>query len=231
MYRMSTPKVIVALPAYNEEKCIATIVRRVKEYTDMVIVLDDGSTDVTAWEAMVAEAEVVYHNTNKGYGSAIQSILAKARDTDFDVLVVIDADGQHFPSDIPALIASVLEGYDLAIGSRKGSDVPAYRRLGGTVLSIFTSILSGQYVKDSQCGFRAYSKRAVGLINPKETGMAISSEIIWEATKHGLRITEVPISVMYTDDSSTHNPIKQGFYTLWRIIVMIARRRLDGHKH
>ncbi|GAH53393.1 unnamed protein product, partial [marine sediment metagenome] len=167
----------------------------------------------------------ISHDRNKGYGAAIQSILAYAKGVDFDVLVIMDADNQHSPDDIPALVAAIEEGYDLAIGSRKGSDVPGYRRVGGTVLSIFTFLLSGRYVKDSQCGFRAYSKRAVALIAPQETGMAISSEIIAEATKHGLIITGVPISVRYTDDSSTHNPVKQGFYTLWRILVMMVRRR------
>jgi len=223
---MDTPKVIVALPAYNEEKYIADIVHKALKYTDTVVVIDDGSTDGTAWRAVDAGAKLIQHGTNKGYGSAIQSILVQARYTNFDALVIIDADTQHDTADIPALVQAIHDGYDLAIGFRKGSDVPAYRRLGGTVLSIFTSILSTVYVKDSQCGFRAYSKKAVELINPKETGMAISSEIISEATKHELRIVEIPIAVRYTADSSTHNPIKQGFYTLWRVLVLIWRRRL-----
>ena len=217
---------IVALPAYNEGKYIADIVQAVKKHADTVIVLDDGSTDDTAWEAIGAGAKLIQHKTNKGYGSAIQTILAKTRDTDFDVLVIIDADNQHFPDDIPALVEAVRSGYDLAIGQRARKDVPTFRRVGGTVLSVFTFLLSGKWVKDSQSGFRAYSKKAVELIDLKETGMAVSSEIISEATKHGLNIVEVPISVRYTDDSSTHNPIKQGFYTLWRIVVIIARRRI-----
>jgi len=220
---MTAPRVIVALPAYNEDQYIADIVHKVKKHTDTVVVVDDGSTDGTAWRATDAGAYLIQHTVNKGYGSAIQSILTEVGATNFDVLVIIDADEQHSPDDIPALVVAVLNGYDLAIGSRKGSDVPAYRRLGGTILSIFTYFLSNRYVKDSQCGFRAYSKQAVDMIRLQETGMAVSSEIIYEATKHELRIVEVPISVRYTDDSSTHNPIKQGFYTLWRILVMMAK--------
>jgi len=221
-------KVIVALPAYNEEKYIAGIVSKATRYADTVLVLDDGSTDDTAWDAMEAGAQVEYHRNNKGYGATIQSILDYARREKPDVLVTIDADGQHSPAEIPALVQAIRDGYDLSIGCRAGKDVPFYRRVGGTTLSVFTYLLSGFWVKDSQCGFRAYSRRAVGLIRPKENGMAVSSEIVAQAAWNRLKITEVPISVRYTDDSSTHNPWKQGFYTLWRILVMIARRRL-GH--
>ena len=142
------------------------------------------------------------------------------------MLVIIDADTQHDPNDIPMLVKAVDGGYDLAIGCRAGKDVPVYRRIGGTILSVFTWILSGYWVRDSQCGFRAYSKRAVELVRPIENGMAVSSEIVALAAWNRLRITEVPISVRYTDDSSTHNPWKQGVYTLQRILVMMSRRRL-----
>jgi len=218
-------RIIVALPAYNEEKYIASIVSEVIKCADAVMVLDDGSTDDTAWEAIGAGAQVEYHHDNKGYGATIQSILRYARREKPDVLVIMDADNQHSPDDIPALVKAIRDGYDLAIGRRAGSDVPFYRRVGGTTLSVFTYLLSGFWVKDSQCGFRAYSRRATDMIRPSENGMAVSSEIISEATRNGLRIREIPISVRYTEDSSTHNPWKQGFYTLWRILVMIVRRR------
>jgi len=219
-------KVIVALPAHNEGKYIAGIVSKVVRYTNTVLVLDDGSSDATAWEAMGAGAQVEYHHRNKGYGATIQSILGYARSEKPDVLVIMDADNQHSPDDIPALVKAILDGYDLAIGCRAGKDVPFYRRVGGTMLSVLTYLLSGVWVKDSQCGFRAYSRDAVDMIRLKENGMAVSSEIVALAAWGELRITEVPISVKYTDDSSTHNPWKQGFYTLWRILVMIVRRRL-----
>ena len=219
-------KIVVALPAFNEEKYIAGIVSKATQHADMIFVLDDGSTDNTINESRRAGAEVIQHLENKGYGATIQDILSSVRGSKFDVLVVIDADGQHTPEDIPNLVGAIQEGADLAIGCRAGKDVPFYRRLGGTTLSVFTYLLSGVWVKDSQCGFRAYSKRAVGKICPKENGMAVSSEIVALAAWEKLRITEVPISVRYLEDSSTHNPWKQGFYTLWRLIVLIVRRRL-----
>ncbi len=217
--------IVVALPAYNETQYIGTLIAEAKKYANEVIVVDDGSSDNTAEVARAAGATVISHDGNLGYGSAIQSILSMARTRDLDVLVIIDADTQHDPKEIPLLAGPIFVGYDLAIGSRSGRDVPKYRRIGGLVLSIFTRILSGESVADSQSGFRAYSKRAVELIRPREKGMAISSEIVSEATKHGLMITEVPISIRYTADSSTHNPIAQGFYTLWRVLIMIVRRK------
>ena len=216
--------VVVALPAYNEAKYVAGIVRKSAQYADRVLVLDDGSTDETHWEAIVAGAEVIAHLKNKGYGATIQDILSAVRGSDnCDVLVIIDADNQHDPDDIPVLVDAVRQGYDLVIGCRDGRDVPFYRRIGGTVLSIASWVLSRVWVRDSQCGLRAYSPRAVQLIRPKENGMPVGSEVIGIAGRAGLKIKEVPISVKYLDDSSTHNPWKQGFYTLWRIAVMIAK--------
>jgi len=219
-------RVVVALPAYNEEKYIAGVVGRATRYADRVFVLDDGSTDETTWRAIGAGAEVIQHLENKGYGATIQDILSSVRGSEFDVLVIMDSDTQHDATDIPKLVKAIEDGYDLAIGCRAGRDVPFYRRVGGTILSVFTWILSGVRVRDSQCGFRAYSKKAVGKICPKENGMAVSSEIVALANWSRLKIIEVPILVRYTEGSSTHNPVKQGFYTLWRIVVMIVRRRL-----
>ena len=225
-------KLVVALPAYNEDKYIADIVSRTAKHADMVVVLDDGSTDGTARRAIDAGAEVIQHLENKGYGVTIQDILSSARGwSKFDVLVIMDSDGQHSPSDIPELVKAIEDGYDLAIGCRDGKYVPFYRRIGGTILSVATWMLSGVWVRDSQCGFRAYSPRAVELICPKENGMAVSSEIVALAAWAGLRIKEAPIKVKYLEDSSTNNPWKQGFYTLWRVVVMTARRRARRTGH
>ena len=221
-----TGKVIVAMPAYNEGKYIADIVSRATGYADMIFVIDDGSTDNTTREAERTGAEVIQHLDNKGYGATIQDILSSMRGTSFGMLVIIDSDNQHDTADIPKLVKTIRDEADLVIGCRAGKDVPFYRRIGGTTLSVFTWMLSGVWIKDSQCGFRAYSKRAVDMIRPKEKGMAVSSEIVALAAWAGLKIVEVPIRIRYSEDSSTHNPWKQGFYTLWRIVVMIVRRRL-----
>jgi len=225
---MDKKKLIVFLPAYNESAHISSVITESRRFTDSVVVIDDGSTDDTIVVAQSSSAVVLLNNKNCGYGFTIQRILQEARSNNIVTLVILDADGQHSPADIPRLVEAVEDGYDLVIGCRAGRDVPGYRRIGGTILSVFTFALSGRWVRDSQCGFRAYSYRAVDLIRPKENGMAVSSEIVALAAWASLKIMEVPISVKYLEDSSTHNPVKQGFYTLWRLVVMIARKRLLG---
>ena len=218
------PKVVVALPSYNEGHYIKKMIAEVRKYADEVLVVDDGSTDSTARLAKLAGATVIRHGKNLGYGATIMTILTEARKRVFDALVIIDADTQHNPSDIPHLVKPVLNGYDIAIGSRSRKDIPPYRYVGGRVLSVLTRIFSGKNVFDSQSGFRCFSPRAVIVLKLREKGMAISSEMIFEAAKRNLRITEVPISVKYTKDGSTMNPVVQGFYTLFRVIVMGTKR-------
>lgn len=216
--------VIIGMPAFNEEKYVGNLVRQCKQYTDDVLVVNDGSTDRTSVEATLAGAKVYSHESNRGYGGAIQSIFNNVRGTPFDVLIILDSDNQHDSSDVPKLVDAVIDGNDVVIGHRNSDQIPKYRFFGIKVLSEFTQILSGASV-DSQSGFRAYSPKAVNVLHPKENGMAISSEIINLATQKGLKIAEVPISVRYLKDSSTQNPVTHGVGTLTRLFVMISERK------
>ena len=221
------PKIIAGMPAYNEAKYIGSLVLQVRQHADEVIVVDDGSSDHTARIAELAGATVVRHGENKGYGSAIQSLLAEAKKQNADILVILDADSQHNPEEIPSLIDAVSAGSDVVIGSRemRSNVIAPYRRLGQRVLSRLTYIASRKKLSDPESGFRAYSRKALATLELKEKGMAISSEIVSEAAARGLKVTEVPISVTYTKDGSTMNPIKHGFGVLNRIMVMISERR------
>ncbi len=227
MAKPSQPKILVGMPAYNEEKYIGSIVLKARQYADEVIVLDDGSTDDTSEIARLAGAIVIRYEENKGYGAAIQSLLAEAKRRASDVLVLIDADSQHNPEEIPHLIEPISEGFDLVIGSREQQrdNIPPYRRIGQRVISYFSSILSRKKLSDSESGFRVFSKKAIAILELRENGMAVSAETIANAAENGLKITERPISIRYTRDGSTLNPIVHGFEVLRRIIAMISERR------
>ncbi len=228
MDELSRSKIVVGMPAYNEEKYIGSMVLEAQQYADEVIVVDDGSIDRTSKVAELAGATVVRHMENKGYGSAIQSIFVEAKRRNPDILVILDADSQHNPNEIPSLTKAIREGFDIVIGSRKmriSSNIPPFRRIGQKVLSYFTNVLSRGEIADTESGFRAYSRKAIATLELKEKGMAVSSEIVSEASRKSLRIGEVPISVTYTRDGSTLNPIRHGFGVLHRIMVMISERR------
>jgi glycosyltransferase involved in cell wall biosynthesis len=220
-------RVLAGIPAYNEARYVGSIILQARQYVDEVIMVDDGSTDNTARIAELAGATVILHNQNRGYGAAIQSILAEAKKRNSDVLVLLDADSQHNPNEIPSLIKAVSEGFDLVIGSREAQKdkTPYYRRIGQKVLLRSTRLASKTNISDSECGFRAFSQRAISELELKASGMAVSSETIVRAAEKNLRITEVPISNIYTMDGSTLNPIRHGIEVLSRIIAMILQRR------
>ena len=227
MGELSQPRVIAAMPAYNEESYIGTMVLKTKQYVDEVIVVDYGSTDNTSEIARLAGATVVQHTKNKGYGAAIQSIFAEAKKRKPDILVLLDADAQHNPNDIPRLIKPISEGFDIVIGSRKlqKKNIPFYRRVGQKVLLHSTRALSGKKLSDTESGFRCFSKKAIDALELKENGMAVSAETIAEAARKSLKVAEVPISITYTKDSSTLNPVAHGLGVLTRIIAMISERK------
>lgn len=218
---------LAGIPAYNEARYVGSIVVQANQYVDEVVVVDDGSTDNTVKVAEFAGATVVRHDGNKGYGAAIQSILSEAKKRNADVLVVLDADAQHDPNEIPSLIRPILEGFDLVVGSREAQKdkTPRYRRIGKEVIFRSTRLASKTNISDSECGFRAFSKKAMSELELNASGMAVSSETIVRATDKDLKITEVPISNIYTTDGSTLNPIRHGVDVLTRIIVMISERR------
>ncbi len=189
---------IACIPAYNEEQSIAKIILGSKKYVDIIVVVDDGSSDATSDIAHSLGAHVVRHEQNEGYGAALRTCFRVAREIGADRMVIIDADGQHDPEEIPKLLLPLSRGADLVIGSRfcngNGKDIPAYRKIGMKVLDITTSIAGGISVTDSQSGFRAYSKRAIDSICIDENGMSAGSEILLQAKNLNFCAKEVPIT-------------------------------------
>ena len=207
-------KITIGLPAYNEEKNIASVITKLKKITDSIIVCDDGSSDMTSEISKNLGAVVISHKKNMGYGAALRTIFQKSVELDSDILVTFDADGQHRIEDINKILQPLENNEaDVVIGSRfldNESKIPNYRKIGIKVITKVTNASLKKKLTDSQSGFRAYNKQALAQISPSEMGMGISTEILIKASSKGLRIAEIPITVLYHDDSSTHNPVSHG---------------------
>jgi glycosyltransferase involved in cell wall biosynthesis len=221
------PRIVAAIPCFNEDRFIGSVVAKARKFVDTVIVIDDGSTDASAEVAHAAGAIVCRHQSNEGYGAAIRSALEKCRELDAEVAVTLDADGQHDPRDLPNLVEPVLEGRaDIVVGSRflgKGNEAPFYRRVGQRILNAATNLTAGRKVGDSQSGYRAYSSRALHALNLSESGMSVSSEILLATRDCGLTVAEVPIAVSYSGKSK-RNPVGHGVSVLARILVLVSLR-------
>ena len=213
-------KITVGIPAYNEEKNIASIIVKLKKIVDTIIVCNDGSNDSTSEIAKNLGVIVIDHSKNLGYGAGIHSIFRKAREINSDVLVTIDADGQHRIEDIKKVVEPIEKGEaDLIIGSRflgtTQKQIPEYRKIGIKLITKVTNSSLKNKITDSQSGFRAYSKNVVSKLNVSDIGMGISTEILIKSSAHGFRIAEVPITVLYDGDTSTHNPVSHGTSVLF----------------
>ena len=208
-------KITVGIPAFNEEKNIASIIQKLNEFADTVIVCNDGSTDNTGKIAEKMGAVVITHEQNLGYGGAIRSLFLKARELDSDLLVTLDSDGQHRTSDILPVVDPIITNQaDVVIGSRflqdNQEDMPKYRKIGIKMITSLANSSLEESVTDSQSGFRAYGKNILSEITPSENGMGVSNEILMKVSKKNFKIIEVPIVVSYEGDTSTQHPLSHG---------------------
>ena len=217
---------LVCIPAFNEEGAIGKLVRKTLSYVDSVVVCDDGSSDNTAKEAENSGAHVIVHDENRGKGSALKSLFEHARHSSADIIVTIDGDGQFLPEEIKKLTKPIIEKTsDIVVGYRFDNDteMPSYRKIGNKILDHATNIATSIPIRDTQSGFRAYSKNAIELIEFSNDGFTADSEILIDASKHGLRISEEKITVIYDTGrrTSTKNPILHGSSVLGSLIEMI----------
>ncbi len=220
--------IVVIIPAYNEAEHIADVVRQSSQYADEVIVVDDGSKDNTAEIAEKAGASVIRHQRNQGKGVALTTGFEVVRHLNPRVVVTIDADGQHDPQQIINVITPVKNGQaDIVIGSRyldNHSDVPLHRILGHWVFNFITNQTSGTFVTDSQSGFRAFSSEAISKIRFKSTSFSVESEMQFLANDYNLKVTEVPITILYEDPPKRH-VIVHGLIVLNGIAHMVWHSR------
>jgi len=219
-------KCITLIPAYNEEKAIERVVQCTRKYSD-VIVVDDGSTDNTYHLANGAGAKVIKHERNRGKGAAIKSGLRKALKNDYDILILLDGDGQHDPDCIPLFLSSI-EDNELVIGSRfkNGSppNMPVQRKLSNKITTNIIKYATGYNLTDSQSGFRVISCDAAGLfLDIGYDDYVYESEMIYKASKNNIKIDETSIPCTYGDETSHVTKVHALKYVLF-IMKLLGRK-------
>lgn len=220
---------VVCIPVFNEERIIRKIVQDCTKYVDRVVVCDDGSSDKTFEEAQLGGAIVLKHPQNMGKGAALKTLFKYARDLNPDVVVTIDGDGQFLPQEIEKILKPVLQGdADIVIGYRfdEKTEMPSYRKIGNKFLDKITNMASELPFRDTQSGFRAYSKKAIESIRFSANGFGADSEILLDAAKKGLKISEEKVTVIYNTgfETSTKNPISHSSDVIGSLIELVALR-------
>jgi glycosyltransferase involved in cell wall biosynthesis len=220
--------IVVAIPAYNEDRFIGSLVLKLQAPDRQVLVVDDGSTDATATVAAAAGATVARHTQNQGKTAAVATAFEHARRMGANVLVLIDGDSQHDPADVDALIEPILSGdADMVVGSRFAgvrSVIPRWRVAGQHALTLATNIGSGLHLSDTESGFRAFSRRALDEMRFNGTGFSIEPATQFQAKAHGLRVVEVPIHVHY-EQALKRNPVWHGVGQVDAILRLVAEHR------
>lgn len=212
-------RIIALIPAFNESVHIERVVQASKKHLP-VLVVDDGSKDNTVAKAEKSGAIVIRQVPNQGKGAALLKGFQYVVDNGYDALVMLDADGQHNPEEIPALVRPFLEDQaDLVIGLRDFSKMPLLRRCTNTIGRIMFSWALNTYVPDNQSGYRLLSSRLVKEMLPsKERGFEFEVEMIAVCAKKGWKLSWVPIQTIYADERSHIKPLRHG-YNYFRIVL------------
>lgn len=191
----------IVIPAYNEEEVIADVVRDVRSLGyRQIIVVDDGSQDLTFQKAKQSGALTLRHIINRGKGAAVKTGLEAAKILDAQSVITFDGDGQHDPQDIDKMIRKLNNGYDVVLGTRflRRQHVPRLKIIYNWIANIITWSLYGVWTTDSQSGFRAYGEKALSVLDTKTDRYEFDSEVIREISRNNLKYCEIPIKVRYT---------------------------------
>jgi len=213
-------KIWIVIPAFNEAGRIGGVLVALRNegYTN-ICVIDDCSEDETASVASRFTKNVLSHAVNRGPGAATSTGLEFAKQQDAEIVLTLDADGQHAVSDIQAVVQPILEGTaDVVIGARtiNRSSMPLIRRIGNFGLNAITFILFQKWVSDSQSGFKAFSSHALSLIRIRLDRYEFCSEMIHEISRNKLRCIEVPVQTIYTRESyAKGQSVLGGIRTAW----------------
>ena len=215
-------RIAAVIPAYNEEKHIGDVVRRARQQLGDVLVIDDGSVDKTADNARDAGAEVIVHEQNRGKGETIKTGLRHFLDRDVDLVIILDADGQHRPEEIERFTAAALssEQPKLILGTRMNdlSSMPRVRRFVNRWMSNRISAVCGQEIPDTQCGFRMIHRELMPELLGGAARFDYETEMLIIASRKGFKIASVPVSTVYSDEVSSIHPVRDTirFFKLMR---------------
>ncbi|MBN1123231.1 MAG: glycosyltransferase family 2 protein [Anaerolineae bacterium] len=232
-------RLLVIIPAYNEEDSLGRVIRNVQTALPQadILVVNDGSVDATPEIADGYCVRVASLPYNLGIGSAMQTGFMFARDYYYDVAVQVDGDGQHDPVEISELVSPLIQGTaDVVIGSRyiedRGYITPKLRRLGILILSGIISLLVGQKMTDPTSGFRAMNRRAIYFCSSDYPFDYPEPESVVTLKRAGLCIAEVPVTMnpRYGGQSSI-TPLHSGYYmvkVIMSIFIGLLRQRPEA---
>ena len=198
---------LLAIPVFNEEQSLTRVLDSARAYCRDILVIDDGSTDRTS-ELLRGESRiaVITHAENRGYGRSLADAFAHARRHYYSCLITMDCDEQHYPPYIPAFIAAAEEGdADVISGTRypdgryEAAAAPADRRAINREITAVLARRLGLHLSDAFCGFKAYRVSALRDVRVTVSGYAMPIEFWVQAARHGLRIRELPVRLIYND--------------------------------
>ncbi len=212
------------IPAYNAGKHLAPVIDRVATYVprNRIVVVDDGSKDDTRAVAEKSGVVVVVHPVNQGKGAAIRSGIERAQQLGVPLAILLDADGQHSPDEIPAFVARQREANaDVVVGNRleNPANMPWLRKATNYVTSAVVSLLAGRRVPDSQNGYRLIRLDHFKKFPLTTSRYEIESEMIIRAGRAGGKFASVPIETIYAGEASFINP----FVDTMRFLRMVGK--------
>ena len=216
---MERKTVWAIIPAYNAESSVGEVIERTKKYIPRVIVVNDGSTDGTENVARSRATEVVSLPSNRGKGFALREGFGRALSNGCRAILTLDADGQHDPADIPNFLAAhERDTKAILIGTRmaQADRFPTQRYYSNRTAAYFISKALGQYLEDTQCGFRLYPAEALRSIPLTTSHFQTETEVLLRAVGRGVRLGSVPVKNIYhwngNAPRSNFRPVIDTFY-------------------
>lgn len=214
------------LPAYNEAANIAEVIRKVKALGIDVIVIDDGSSDNTSSIAKSESAVLIRHDLRRGKGATLKDGFDHVRGKGYDFIVMLDADGQHDPAEIPAFIDKATNSSaGIVVGNRMGAPegMPLIRILTNRFMSWLISAVCGQRIPDTQCGYRLMTADAFRAVDIEARKYEVESELLIKLARRGYKIESVPIKSLYGQETSNIRPIQDTFRFIGFLIKTIFK--------